>query len=110
MRLATARDGELAAEALGVAEATHGAHGEPVGSMPERELFELLALVTARVEAPRHQVRSGKSTEPKWCSSRPRARDHHSCRPPRGTPFRFTPRHGHTPIRSHGCARARVGM
>ena len=62
--LATARDGELAAEALGVAEVTHGAHGKPEGSMPERELLELLMSATARVEAPRHQVRSEKPNEP----------------------------------------------
>ena len=58
---ATAKEGELAAEALGVADATHDAHGEPEGSMPERELLELPTSATARVEAPRHQVRSKKT-------------------------------------------------
>jgi hypothetical protein len=57
---ATAKEGELAAEALGVADAAHGAHGEPEGSMPECELLELPTSATARVEAPRHQVRSKK--------------------------------------------------
>ena len=60
---ATAKEGELAAEALGVADATHGAYGEPEGSMPERELLELPTSATARVEAPRHQVRSEKNSE-----------------------------------------------
>ena len=60
---ATAKEGELAAEALGVADATHDAHGEPEDSMPERELLELPTSATARVEAPRHQVRSEKTNE-----------------------------------------------
>ena len=58
---ATAKEGELAAETLGVADAAHGAHGEPEGSMPECELLELPTSATARVEAPRHQVRSEKN-------------------------------------------------
>ena len=53
--LAMARDGELAAYALGVAEMAHGAHGEPEDSMPERELLELSSPAKVRVEAPRHQ-------------------------------------------------------
>ena len=60
---ATAKDGELAAEALGVADATHGAHDKPEDSMPERELLELPTSATARVEAPRHQVRSKKNSK-----------------------------------------------
>ena len=72
--LTTAKEGELAAEALGVADATHGAHGEREDSMPERELLELSAPATARVEAPRHQVRSEKPNEPKRCSARVAAR------------------------------------
>ena len=55
---APVKEGELAAEALGVADATHDAHGEPDDSMPERELLELPTSATARVEALRHQVRS----------------------------------------------------
>ena len=43
-------EGELAAEALGVTDAAHGAHGEPQGSIPERELLELPTSATARVE------------------------------------------------------------
>ena len=43
----TAKKGELA-DALGVAEVTHGAHGEPEDSMPERELLELPMSATAR--------------------------------------------------------------
>ena len=88
--LATAREGELAAEALGVEEVTHGAHGEPEGSMPERELLELPMSATARVEAPRHQVRSEKPNERKCYSSRPRGRDHGSCSQPRGIALRST--------------------
>ena len=71
--LATAREGELAAEALGVEEVAHGAHGEPEGSMPERELLELPSPAKVRVEAPRHQVRSKKRSEPNKCSARLRA-------------------------------------
>ena len=43
---------ELAGYALGVAEVAHGAHGEPEDLMPERELLELSAPATVRVEAP----------------------------------------------------------
>ena len=60
---ATAKEGGLAAEALGVADATHGAHGEPEDSMLDRELLELPTSATERVEAPRHQVRSKKTNE-----------------------------------------------
>ena len=88
--LATAREGELAAEALGVEEVTHGAHGEPEGSMPERELLELPMSATARVEAPRHQVRSEKPNEPNCYSSRLRVRYHDSPSPPRGIALPFT--------------------
>ena len=79
MPFATAKEGELAAVALGVADATHGAHSEPEDSMPERELLELPTSATARVEAPRHQVRSEKPNEPKRCSARLHALGHGSC-------------------------------
>jgi len=71
---ATAKEGELAAEALGVADATHGAHDKPEDSMPERELLEMSTSATARVEAPRHQVRSEKPSEylGVWARSRVR--------------------------------------
>ena len=80
--LATASEGELAAEVIGVAEATHGAHGEPEDSVLELEFLELSTPATTRVEAPRHQVRSEKPNGPKWCSLRPRARDPNSLSPP----------------------------
>ena len=60
-----ASDGELAACALGVEEVTHGTHGEPEHSMAERELLELPMSATARVEAPRYQVRSEKNQRTK---------------------------------------------
>ena len=69
---ATAKEGELAAEALGVADATHGAHGKPEDSMPECEILELPTSATARGEAPRHQVRSKKSSERLGCWARSR--------------------------------------
>ena len=47
---ATAKEGELTAGALGVADVTHGApHGEPEDSMPEGELLELPTSAMARV-------------------------------------------------------------
>ena len=57
---------ELAAKAVSFAEVAHGAHGEPEGSMPERNLLELSALAMIRVETPRHQARIGseKCSEP----------------------------------------------
>jgi len=69
--LATAKEGELAAEALGVADATHGAHDEPEDSIPECGLLELSASATARVEAPRHQVRSEKPRRAAAPTTRP---------------------------------------
>ena len=108
--LATAREGELAAEALGVEEVTHGAHGEPEGSMPERELLELPMSATARVEAPRHQVRSEKPNGRNCYSSRLRVRYHDSPSPPRGIAVSFTQHRVRTsvrePVREHvqrGC-------
>ena len=64
---ATAKEGELAAEALGVADAAHSAHDEPEDSMPERELLEMSTSATARVEAPRHQVHSNKKKRTSRC-------------------------------------------
>ena len=108
---ATAKEGELAAEALGVANATHGAHGEPEDSMPECELLELPTSATARVEAPRHQVRSKKKTMGVSVVGRGHVfqthlRGHNRAERPRcqhhdmGTPT----------IRSHGCAPVESGV
>ena len=93
------REGELAAEALGVAEATHGAHGEPEGSMPEREFPELPMSATERVEAPRHQVRSEKPNGRNCYSSRLRVRYHDSPSPPRGIAISFTQHRVRTSVR-----------
>ena len=108
---ATAKDGELAAEALGVADATHGAHDKPEDSMPERELLEMSTSATARVEAPRHQVHSNNkkanfSVYGRGYVFQSLLQDHDRAHTPRCQHHDTS-----TPtVRSHGCAPVESGV